>query len=90
MTALAPSIASTPSSTRLPCGSVTSIELPASISGTCPVTLTALGATVTVAPLIGLVAISELALDVGAAIKSATIAMLSTRMYFIFAPSLPH
>jgi hypothetical protein len=70
----------------LPCGSVTSIELPASISGSCPVTLTALGATFTVAPLIGLVAVSELALAAGEVMKSATTAMLKVRVIFIVLP----
>jgi hypothetical protein len=59
------------------------------MSGSCPVTLTTLGATVTVAPLIGFVAMSELAFVAGAVTKSAMTAMMSTRMIFIFTPLPP-
>ena len=56
------------------------------MSSTWPVTLTALGATVIVAPLMGFVAISKLALAAGAAINNVTIAMLIARMIFIVRP----
>jgi len=65
------------------------MELAASIKGSCPVTLTALGATVIVAPLIGFVEISEFAFATGAQTNSAITEMLSTRIIFTFAPFSP-